>query len=114
MKRKMLVILSHNKQCLLCPRKDAGYYVRGVGYREEQDVILGLQKYIILPSNIPVGTDFYNSMLEHSEAIFLSPRGYIRLQGGMELSPNPSDHHIALATDWHRDGHVPNSANDKY
>lgn len=43
-------------------------------------------------------------MLEHSKAVFLSPWSYIRLQEGMRLSPNPSGHHIALATDWYGGG----------
>lgn len=80
----------------------------GREYSEEQDVILALQQHIVLPSNCTVGMDLSTSMREHSKAIYLSPWGYIRLQGGIGLSPNPSGHHIALVTDWYRSGHVPN------
>lgn len=76
--------------------------------REEQGVILALQQHIVLLSIITAGMDFYNSILELSKVIFLSPSGYIELQGGMGLRPNPSGHHIALATDRYRGEHILN------
>lgn len=47
----------------------------GWEYREEQDVTLALKQRRVLPSIITTGMDFYNTMLEHSKAILLSPRG---------------------------------------
>ena len=47
----------------------------GWEHREEQDVTLALKQRTVLPSIITTGMDFYNTMLEHSKAILLSPRG---------------------------------------
>lgn len=70
--------------------QDAKYV--GWECREEQELILALQQHIVLLSIVTAGMGFCNSILELSKVILLGPWGYIGLQGGMGLRPNPSGH----------------------
>lgn len=88
----------------------------GWEYREQQDVTLALQQHIILLPIIMAGMDFYNSILELSKAIFLSPWDYVGLQGGMGLNPNLI--HQVITFPWPQMGTevntYPFSADDEY